>query len=145
MCGIIGLLKKEGPIFQSDERRVRSALVKMAYRGPDGEGVWKSGSILLGHRRLSIIDLSAAGAQPFEIPDRGLVITFNGEIYNYKELRETLVVKGFSFRSNTDTEVLLRAYDCYGIDFLRHLRGMFAFCLILPERSLFIIILIQTV
>jgi asparagine synthase (glutamine-hydrolysing) len=139
MCGIIGLLKKEGPIFQSDERRVRSALVKMAYRGPDGEGVWKSGSILLGHRRLSIIDLSAAGAQPFEIPDRGLVITFNGEIYNYKELRETLVAKGFSFRSNTDTEVLLRAYDCYGIDFLRHLRGMFAFCLIDSKKNVAIL------
>ena len=129
MCGIIGLLKKEDPIFQPDERRVQNALRKMAYRGPDGEGTWKANNVLIGHRRLSIIDLSAAGAQPFETPERGLVVTFNGEIYNYKEIREILVARGYSFRSNTDTEVLLKAYDCYGLDFLRHLRGMFAFCL----------------
>lgn len=135
MCGIIGLLKKEGPIFQPDGRRVQIALRKMAYRGPDGEGTWKSSNVLLGHRRLSIIDLSAAGAQPFEIPERGLVITFNGEIYNYKEIRETLAARGYSFRSNTDTEVLLSAYDCYGLDFLTHLRGMFAFCLFDSKKN----------
>jgi len=139
MCGIIGLLKKEDPILRTDEKRVKNALKKIAYRGPDGEGTWKTNSVLLGHRRLSIIDLSAAGAQPFEIPERGLVVTFNGEIYNYKEIRETLAAKGYSFHSNSDTEVMLKAYDCYGLNFLRHLHGMFAFCLFDSKNNIAIL------
>jgi len=139
MCGIIGLLKKDGPIFEVDEARLQNALKKMAYRGPDGEGTWKSSNALLGHRRLSIIDLSPAGAQPFEITERGLVVTYNGEIYNYKELREALAARGYSFRSNSDTEALLKAYDCYGPEFLSHLRGMFAFCLLDSKNNVAIL------
>lgn len=129
MCGIVGLFTREQLLLQPDEERMQRVLDKLAYRGPDGWGIWKQDRALLGHRRLSIIDLSDAGVQPLEVPGKNLVITFNGEIYNYKEIRETLVSHGYTFRSHTDTEVILLAYDHYGVDFLQHLRGMFAFCL----------------
>jgi len=129
MCGIVGLFTREQLLLQPDEERMQHVLDKLAYRGPDGWGIWKQDRALLGHRRLSIIDLSDAGVQPLEVPGKNLVITFNGEIYNYKEIRETLVSHGYTFRSHTDTEVILLAYDHYGVDFLQHLRGMFAFCL----------------
>ena len=129
MCGIVGLINRNRPISLGDRNNVARVLEKLSYRGPDGAGTWDSGKVLFGHRRLSIIDLSPAGAQPFVDSDRCLVITFNGEIYNYLEIRQTLLAKGYEFRSNSDTEVILLAYDCYGMDFLSHLRGMFAFCL----------------
>ena len=129
MCGIIGLLFKDQPILPIDQERMQCLLDKIAYRGPDGVAMWSSSKCLLGHRRLSIIDLSSAGAQPFEIAELGLVITFNGEIYNFLEIRETLASHGYEFRSHSDTEVILYAYHYYGVEFLRHLNGMFAFCL----------------
>ncbi|MGB8981536.1 MAG: asparagine synthase (glutamine-hydrolyzing) [Anaerolineales bacterium] len=139
MCGIVGLLTRERPVRQSDEECLKRVMNKIAYRGPDGSGVWRSESVLLGHRRLSIIDLSEAGAQPFEIAEKGLAITFNGEIYNFKEIRQTLISHGYTFHSHSDTEVILLAYDHYGIDFLSHFRGMFAFCLFDQKKNIAIL------
>jgi asparagine synthase (glutamine-hydrolysing) len=101
----------------------------MSCRGPDGEGYWSSEDhrIVLGHRRLSIIDLSERGAQPMRSADGSLVITFNGEIYNYRALRANLEAKGYRFQSNSDTEVLLHLYADRGTAMVDDLRGMFAF------------------
>lgn len=139
MCGIIGLFAREHPILLKDKERMKCLLDKFTYRGPDGVGTWSSNKCLLGHRRLSIIDLSSAGAQPFEVSEIGLVITFNGEIYNFRELREFLASHGYVFRSHSDTEVILYAYDYYGINFLKHLQGMFAFCLFDQKRNVAIL------
>ena len=83
----------------------------------------------LGHRRLSIIDLRTHGRQPMASPDNAIQIVFNGEIYNFQELRQTLTAKGYTFRTKTDTEVLLQAYQHFGHNMLKHLNGMFAFCI----------------
>jgi asparagine synthase (glutamine-hydrolysing) len=101
----------------------------MRHRGPDGEGVWTDGPVGFGHRRLSIIDLSSAGAQPMGTADGRLWLTFNGEIYNFQEVRRTLEGRGYAFRSHSDSEVILAAYDAYGDDCVRHLVGMFAFAI----------------
>ena len=129
MCGIAGVYA-----YRSTARPVdRDELVRMrdhmASRGPDGSGEWYSadGRVGFGHRRLSIIDLSSRGAQPMQTADGRLVVTFNGEIYNYRALRSKLEAKGYAFRSNSDTEVLLHLYAELGHDMLRELRGMFAF------------------
>src|SRR5215469_7978597 len=129
MCGIAGIYA-----YHSSARSVdRDELVRMrdhmAARGPDGSGDWQSadGRVGLGHRRLSIIDLSSRGAQPMHTADGRLVVTFNGEIYNYRALRSTLEAKGYAFQSNSDTEVLLHLYAELGHNMLRELRGMFAF------------------
>src|SRR5512132_1165323 len=109
MCGIAGAFayrESAPPVEQQELLRIREA---MAHRGPDGVGLWISPDrrIGLAHRRLSIIDLSEAGAQPMWNGERTLCVTFNGEIYNYKELRARLQAQGCVFRSNSDTEVLL--------------------------------------
>jgi asparagine synthase (glutamine-hydrolysing) len=106
-------------------------------RGPDGKGLWvsKSGTIGLGHRRLAIIDLSRTGAQPMATEDGLLRITYNGEIYNYKALRRKLESRGYRFRSNSDTEVLLHLYREYGQAMTEHLRGMYAFALWDKKKS----------
>ena len=135
MCGIIGIFHREQPIQESDQELLERVLEKLSYRGPNGKGTWKSDRVLLGHRRLSIIDLSTAGAQPFVDEKLGLVITFNGEIYNYQEIRSRLVSVGYTFKSHSDTEVILYAYDYYGSDFLLQLRGMFAFCILDTKRN----------
>jgi asparagine synthase (glutamine-hydrolysing) len=102
----------------------------LSHRGPDGEGLWQNeaGNVLLGHRRLSIIDLSEAGNQPMHYLDRYTII-HNGEIYNYIELREALQKKGYSFRSQTDTEVIAAAYDLWKDECVDHFDGMFAFAI----------------
>lgn len=102
----------------------------LAHRGPDGEGLWQNepGNVLLGHRRLSIIDLSDAGQQPMSYLDRYTII-HNGEIYNYVELKEELQKKGYSFRSQTDTEVIAAAYDCWEDECVDYFDGMFAFAI----------------
>jgi len=111
----------------------------LAHRGPDGQGIWTCGPIGLGHRRLAIIDLSAAGRQPMLTTDEDLAITFNGEIYNFQELRGELEQRGHRFRSRTDTEVMLAAYREWGVECLSRFRGMFAFALWdANERKLFI-------
>lgn len=108
----------------------------MIARGPDGAGLWLSGDrrIGLGHRRLAIIDLSDAGAQPMSSPDGRLHVVYNGEIYNYRSLRRRLEEKGSRFRSQSDTEVLLHLYRERGAEMVGELRGMFAFAL-LDERA----------
>ena len=111
----------------------------LAHRGPDGRGVWIDDGIGLAHTRLSILDLSAAGSQPMVTSDGSCVLVFNGEIYNYQDLREELQQEGETFRSRSDTEVLLMGYRRWGKSVLERLRGMFAFALWdTPKRKLFL-------
>ena len=127
MCGIAGFVTK------NYEQLNEQALVEMgnaiAHRGPDAHGEYLDETIGLCHRRLSILDLSDAGKQPMFSDDNSIVIVFNGEIYNFLELKEELVKQGVSFRSGTDTEVIIRLYEKYGTDCLNMLNGMFAFAL----------------
>lgn len=128
MCGIVGKLYLDGR--QPVEREViEQMLGAIVHRGPDGQGQHVSGPVGLGHRRLSIIDLSDSGAQPMCNEDATVWITFNGEIYNYLELRKQLVQRGHVFRSTTDTEVIIHLYEEHGADCLQQLRGMFAFAI----------------
>lgn len=131
MCGIVSLFayhESAPPIDRDEALRIRD---RMITRGPDGAGEWYSEDkrVALGHRRLSIIDLSETGAQPMQSRDNSLVIVFNGEIYNYRELRARLVRKGRQFRSTSDTEVLLHLYQDKGQDMVHELRGMYAFAI----------------
>ena len=128
MCGIIGVASVH-PV--SDRAWLKVGRDTMIHRGPDDAGEWWSsdGQVGLAHRRLSILDLSPAGHQPMHLVERGLSIVFNGEIYNFKDLRRELEQRGYAFRSNSDTEVLLAAYDAWGIECLSRLNGMFAFAL----------------
>ncbi len=131
MCGIAAIYahRQAAPRVDPDELlRIRE---RMRSRGPDGEGLWVSpdGRVGLAHRRLAIIDLSAAGAQPMFSPDGRLGVVFNGEIYNHREIRSNLEREGRVFVSKSDTEVLLHLYAVRGRDFVRDLRGMFAFAL----------------
>ena len=102
----------------------------MTPRGPDAAGVWSQGRVALGHRRLKIIDLSEAGAQPMVDSDLGLAVCWNGCIYNYKQLRRELGEAGYRFFSHSDTEVLLKAYHHWGDRFVDRLYGMFAFAIV---------------
>ena len=129
MCGIAGIhayLDVAPPVDRAELRRINN---RMAARGPDGNGLWLSadGRTGLAHQRLAIIDLSEAGAQPMHSACGRYTITFNGEIYNYRELREELAQRGYAFRSGSDTEVLLQLYADCGADMVKKLRGMFAF------------------
>jgi len=128
MSGIVGRFNfvSGAPV---DEPVLREMCRLLAHRGPDGEGVHADGPLGLGHRRLSIIDLSDAGRQPMSYASGRLWIAFNGEIYNFPALRQALEREGYAFCSRTDTEVVLAAYLCWGLDFLQRLRGMFAFAL----------------
>ena len=128
MCGIAGALSVD------QKNLSRSSLLAMtesiAHRGPDGSGIWinNDGTVGLGHRRLSIIDLTNAGHQPIHYLNR-YTIVFNGEIYNYLELKQNLKKRGYSFKSDSDTEVLLALYDQMGVNCLKELDGMFAFAI----------------
>lgn len=135
MCGIIGVIsKRKIKNFQTDYYdSVSNALDHMVYRGPDNKGIWSENGICMGHRRLSIIDLSSDGNQPFQSSCERYVIVFNGEIYNYQELKSELRKLGHHFRTETDTEVLIAAYIQYGIEFCKVLRGMFA--LVMYDRK----------
>jgi len=128
MCGIAGKLYFD-PTRHVGEPLLRRMCAALAHRGPDDEGIYARGPVGLGHRRLSIIDLSPAGHQPMPNDDASVWITFNGEIYNFLELRRELERAGFQFRSNCDTEVLLKLYELHGPDCLGRLRGMFAFAI----------------
>jgi len=119
MCGICGF-------NWSDERLLERMKERLVHRGPDDDGSYVAQGISLGHRRLTIIDLSDAGRQPLSNEDGTIWITFNGEIYNHLELRSRLEAKGHVFRSRSDTEAIVHAYEEYGLDFARHLTGMFA-------------------
>lgn len=131
MCGIAGEIAFNGR--RASQEAVLDIMGAMTSRGPDGRGTWEAGWVALGHQRLSIIDLSTAGAQPM-VDDGGLAITFNGCIYNYKALRRELEPE-FTFRSTSDTEVILKAYRKWGEDFVHHLVGMFAIALYDPRRQ----------
>lgn len=127
MCGVVGIIKKSGCIGPDEQRSIQNALRVQSHRGPDASSSWADQRIILGHNRLSIIDLSTSANQPFHRDDLGLVIIFNGEIYNYKTLKIELLEKGASFNTSSDTEVLLLAYHYFGASFLEKLVGMFAF------------------
>jgi asparagine synthase (glutamine-hydrolysing) len=126
VCGIFGLINKTGP---ADADLVRRLTDMVAHRGPDGRGVRVSGNVGLGHRRLAIIDLSEDGAQPMRDTRHPIWITYNGEIYNYLELRAELETMGFVFKTSSDTEVLLAAYVCWGEKCLEHFNGMWSFAI----------------
>ena len=124
MCGIAGILTTNAS--RPDEARLRGMAEAIRHRGPDGEGIWTDEGVGLVHRRLAIIDLSDRGVQPMRDRSGVLSITFNGEIYNYKELREEI---GADWRTESDTEVILEGYKKWGDDVVKKLRGMFAFVL----------------
>ncbi len=126
MCGIAGIIQNHTKDYTREHLQKMTDV--LAHRGPDGEGHWNNTdeTCLLGHRRLSIIDLSDAGNQPMHYLGR-YVIVHNGEIYNYVELRKELEKRGYSFCSKTDTEVIAAAYDCWGEECLQQFDGMFAF------------------
>jgi asparagine synthase (glutamine-hydrolysing) len=125
MCGIAGIVSAV-PSDIALQRIVRMTRA-VAHRGPDGEGYYRAPGVALGHRRLAIVDLSANGAQPMSDVEGVVWVTYNGEIYNFQELREELVATGYNFRSKTDTEVLIALYLRHGVDMVQRLRGMFAF------------------
>ena len=131
MCGIAGIIQPAG-IHAAD--MLQRMITALSHRGPDGESVWQSVDyrVLLAHRRLAIIDLSAAAAQPMHFTGkRGnrYTIVHNGEIYNYIELRRLLQNEGYHFRTRSDTEVILAAYDFWEEDCVSHFDGMFAFAI----------------
>lgn len=123
MCGIVGFTNTTD---NADEILGRM-MDRIRHRGPDAEGKYIDGETALGHRRLSIIDVSAQGNQPIFNEDKSLVLIFNGEIYNFMEIREKLVATGHKFMTNTDSEVLIHGYEEYGTSLLNMLRGMFSF------------------
>ena len=124
MCGIVGVFNLNGESFS--EMQLRKMANAIGHRGPDGEGYFINENISLAHKRLSILDTSLKGAQPMHSKSGEWVITFNGCIYNYIELRKELVSKGHSFISTTDTEVISEGLAAYGVDFFKRLDGMFA-------------------
>jgi len=127
MCGITGIFNLNGePVSPVLLRKMTNSI---AHRGPDGEGFYTDGFIGLGHRRLAIIDLSPAGHQPMMTPDGLYILSYNGEIYNFQELRAELETLGYHFRSRTDSEVLLYAYAAWGEKVLNRLNGLFAFAI----------------
>jgi asparagine synthase (glutamine-hydrolysing) len=135
MCGIVGICGNE-PV--QSEKLLVSMREALRHRGPDDAGFWKSpdSAIMLGHRRLSIIDLSPAGHQPMSDADGRYTIVFNGEIYNFRELRDELASLGHSFRSQSDTEVILEAYRRWGERCVERFNGMFAFALYDADRDI---------
>jgi asparagine synthase (glutamine-hydrolysing) len=127
MCGIAGVLYRQSE--RKPDPRVLAAMARaIAHRGPDGEGFYSASGVGLAHRRLSIIDLDG-GVQPMGSEDQSIQVVFNGEIYNFQELRAGLLARGHQFRTRSDTEVLVHLYEEHGEDLVHRLRGMFAFAL----------------
>ncbi|MBW2049065.1 MAG: asparagine synthase (glutamine-hydrolyzing) [Deltaproteobacteria bacterium] len=125
MCGICGIFNLDGePV---PHRYVRAMTDALAHRGPDDEGYYIDVNLALGHRRLAVLDPTPAGHQPMASRDGNVVLVYNGEIYNHLELRLELEAQGYQFKSRTDTEVLLKGYEAWGIDLVKRLNGMFAF------------------
>ncbi len=123
MCGIAGF------VGEGSTEVLSSMIAKLAHRGPDDTGIWYEDMVGFAHARLSIVDLSSGGHQPMHSKDGSVSIIFNGEIYNYQELREELRGRGRVFRSESDTEVIIQAYEVWGEKSFERLRGMYAFCL----------------
>jgi len=137
MCGIAGIYHLTTP-KPVDPARVERMCDAMAHRGPDGHGVWTAPGVALGHRRLSIIDV-AGSPQPMASTDGRAMLVFNGEIYNFRELRAELQAAGFAFHTDGDSEVILAAWQRWGVDCLARLHGMFAFAIYdLDRRTLFL-------
>lgn len=133
MCGFVGYVGKN-----KDKKIIKNMTNKIIHRGPDSEGYYFSDKVKLGFRRLSIIDIDESGSQPMYNDDKSLVIVFNGEIYNYKKIKEDLINKGYKFNSTSDTEVLLLGYQEYKEKILDKLRGMFSFVIYnIKEDKLF--------
>ena len=132
MCGICGLVGETEP--ESSQTVVRRMMGQMHHRGPDDEGLFADDSVALGMRRLSIIDLGG-GHQPLFNEDGTVAVVFNGEIYNFQELRHTLEGRGHAFRTASDTEVIVHAYEEWGEDCVEYLEGMFAFALAETSKS----------
>lgn len=132
MCGIAGLVGQQNSL-----KRVGEMADALTHRGPDASGSWQSDAypVSLGHQRLAIIDLSDTGAQPMVLPEAGVALVYNGELYNLDELRGTLKKRGVSFRGHSDTEVLLRAYETWGDGCLDRISGMFAFGIVDERRG----------
>jgi asparagine synthase (glutamine-hydrolysing) len=130
MCGISGIFNFSKKKIDNKEI-IKKILNIQDQRGPDNKELWESEckKITFGHNRLSIIDLSKNSNQPFISEDENYIITFNGEIYNFKELKKELIKKNFFFKTNSDTEVILQSYRCWGLNFVKYLRGMFAFAI----------------
>lgn len=127
MCGIAGVIHRDGS--SPDERLLEAMATTLAHRGPDGQGVKALAGCGLAHRRLAILDLSPAAGQPMASPDGRVWVAFNGEIYNFKELREQLERRGYRFKTSSDTEVILAAWDAWGEEAIARLDGMFAIAL----------------
>lgn len=152
MCGIVGSVQIDGA--ESYRVQVRRAMSAMAHRGPDGEGFKEfalskhaaelatlpTATVCIGHRRLAIIDLSEAGAQPMATPDERFHIIFNGEIYNYREIRTELEALGHVLRTRSDTEVLLAGWQCWGTALLPRLIGMFSFAVLDLRESVLVLV-----
>ncbi len=135
MCGIAGFVDKT---IKNKKKVIKDMAERIKYRGPDGEGYFIDDEVALAHRRLAIIDLSSGG-QPQYNEDNSLVIVFNGEIYNFIELKEELIKAGHKFRNKSDTEVIIHGYEEWGTEVTKHLRGMFAFAIWdTKQKTLFI-------
>ena len=123
MCGFCGFIDTN---LENKDLVLTNMMDKIAHRGPDSSGKYSDDTIGMGFRRLSFLDLTA-GAQPLYNEDGRFVLTFNGEIYNFQDIREKLIAAGHIFKTHSDSEVLIHGYEEYGTDLLSHLRGMFAF------------------
>ena len=138
MCGIVGIISKTRIEKESIKDIIEKMNNTLIHRGPDGEGYYYEDNFVFAHRRLAIVDLSDAGKQPMEYINR-YIITYNGEIYNYIELRKELETHGYKFKSHTDTEVIMASYDFWGIECLNKFNGMWAFVIYDKEKEKFFI------
>ena len=139
MCGIAGIVEQD-KIFTGQNKSIMECMLDlMKHRGPDDRGIEDLGSLVLGHLRLSILDLSELGHQPMSIDDGKITITYNGEIYNYIELREELKKEGAHFFSETDTEVILQAYRYWGMDCFKRFNGMWALAIWDADKELLVL------
>ncbi|WP_025729824.1 asparagine synthase (glutamine-hydrolyzing) [Atopobacter phocae] len=129
MCGFVGYINGTDGVLENNKNILETMMQRIVHRGPDSSGVFMDDQAALGFRRLAIIDLTESGNQPFYSEDERYVMVFNGEIYNFKALREELKQLGHNFLSQTDSEVIIRGYEEYGEAIVNQLRGMFAFCI----------------
>ncbi len=137
MCGFVGFANSK--LVVDREKTVQEMMDSIIHRGPDSSGIHSDEQVTLGFRRLMIIDLSEEASQPMYNEDKSCVLVFNGEIYNYIEIRQDLIEKGHVFKSHSDSEVVIHGYEEYGTDILQKLRGMFAFCIWdTKEESMFL-------
>ena len=134
MCGFVGFTSSED--IEKNINILKEMNVKLTHRGPDGEGYYNDGNIFLGHKRLSIIDLNKRSNQPFSDNKGKHIIVYNGEIYNYIELKKELEKEKYIFSTTSDTEVLLKAYIHWGPHFLKKIKGMFSFVIYDLEKKL---------